>query len=30
LQDGGEYYVFGTTFYNDKKGLLVSRKIDGD
>jgi len=30
LQDGGEYYVFGTTFYNDKKGLLVTRKMDGD
>ncbi len=28
LQDGGEYYVFGTTFYNDKKGLLVTRKMD--
>ncbi len=28
LQDGGEYYIFGTTFYNDKKGLLVTRKMD--
>ena len=28
LQDGGEYYVFGTTFYNDKKGLLVTRKME--